>query len=177
MRFHFNSITEESEGHYIYEYHTQKRAVKTLGYALLAGIAGTLRIWNDASSTRLVLFWVGVFTLSKIVDFIIDKTDIAGRSISVKFVSKFPHYVFTDITWMLKNNKKNFMLGEIIEGATDSYGKRIEIGIGSLSAKKIRKADFTKETLKEAIEQQRELEHAWSERTGERYPDLEMPKR
>lgn len=177
MKFHFNSITEDSEDNYIYEYHTQKKPIKTLGYFTLAGIAGTFRIWSDASITKLVLFWVGVFIISKLVDLVIDKTDITGRSVSVKFVSKFPHYVFTDIMHMLKSNGKNFMLGEIIEGATDSYGKLIDTGIGSLSAKKIRKADFTKETLERALEQQRELEHAWSERTGERYPDLGMPKR
>jgi len=100
-----------------------------------------------------------------------------SKSVCICFKSRYPHYVLEDILWMLKCTDQNFKLGEIISDASDQWGTIVDIEIGTLQASKIEKANFTSDVLDQALDDQELLETKWSEATGERYPNLGMPKR
>jgi hypothetical protein len=178
MKIHFNSI-ERNGDKYIYEYHTVKTGnfKSTLGYLTIAGIIGSFKVVNEQGWLYLIPFWIAIIVLSKILDWIIKKWVVQSKSIKIQFKSKYPHYVLDDILWMLKNSNQSSRLGDIISNASENFGQEINIKIGQLSVKKIISANFSKEILNQAIDQQNQLEKEWSSRTGIKYPDLEMPKR
>lgn len=178
MKIHFTRIERQGD-EYIYEYHTQKNGgfKSTLGYFSLAGIIGSFKIVSEKGWLYLIPFWITVFGISKIVDWVIKKWVEQGESVKIQFTSKYPHYVLEDIIWMLKHLNKNHQLGEIISNASENFGQKVDIEIGVLSAMKINSANFSKEILNQAVDQQTELEVEWSTRTGIKYPDLGMPKR
>jgi predicted nucleic-acid-binding Zn-ribbon protein len=178
MKIHFNSIELKGD-EYIYEYHTQKNRNfrSTLGYLTIAGLIGSFKVVSEKGWLYLIPFWIVVFVLSKITDWIIKKWIIQSKSVKISFISKYPHYVLVDIFWMLKCTNQNFKLGEIITNASEKWAKEIDIEIGKLYAIKINKAKLTREVLDRALDQQEELEQKWSEKTGRKYPNLGMPKR
>ena len=178
MKVHFNKIERKGE-EYIYDYHTQKNGnfKSTFGYFSIAGIIGSFKVVSETGWLYLIPFWIAVFTLSKLIDWIIKKWGVHNEAVKLRFISKYPHYVFDDILWMLKNLNQNFLLGDIISNASESFGQEIDIEIGRLSVMKINSANFSNEILNQAVDQQIELEKEWSSRTGIKYPDLGMPKR
>jgi hypothetical protein len=178
MKIHFNSIKQDGDN-YIYEYHTKKNEnfKSTFGYLAIAGIIGSFRVVSEKGWLYLLPFWILVFILSKVLDWFIKKWVIQSKSVKVRFISKYPHYVMEDILWMLKCTNQNFQLGEIISSASDYWGNEIDIEIGIISAMKTNKANFSREILNKAVDQQEELEEKWSSRSGLKYPDLRMPKR
>ena len=178
MKIHFNGIERKGD-EYIYEYHTQKNGgfKSTIGYLSLAGIIGSFKVVSEKGWLYLLPFWIAVFGLSKIIDWIIKKWVAQSESVKLRFTSKYPHYVLEDILWMLKHSKKKYLFDDIISNTSESFGQEIDIEIGVLSALKINSANVSKEILSQEVDQQSELEKEWSSRTGIKYPDLGMPKR
>lgn len=178
MKIHFNNISQQ-DNKYIYEYHTQKseKITSTFGYFALAGLIGSFKIVSEKGWIYILPFFFIVFILSKLVDWIINSWTNKSTPIKIQFVSKYPHYVLEDILWMLKITNQNFLFGEIITKASEEFGQELDIQIGKLSAMKIGFANFSSETLRNAVEKQDELEQEWSGITGVDYPDLGMPKR
>ena len=178
MKIHFNSI-KRNGGKYIYEYHTDKNGnfKSTFRYLSIAGIIGSFKVVSEKGWLYLIPFWIVFIVLSKTLDWIIKKWIVQKNSVKIQFISNYPHYVLEDILWMLKSSNQNFRLGDIISNASESFGEELDIKIGHLSAKRISSANFSKEILNQAIDQQSELEEEWSSRTGIKYPDLEMTKR
>jgi hypothetical protein len=181
MKFHLNSISKNGDN-YSYEYHTdnkEKNFKSTLSYFALAGVIGSFKVVSDPERGWLFLFpfWILVFVLSKVFDWGIKKWVIPSKPVMLRFVTRYPHYVLTDIFWMLECTKQDFQLDRIISNASDEWGSELDINIGTLSAMKSDKGNFSREILNEAIDQQQELKEDWSSSSGLKYPDLGMPKR
>ena len=147
-----------------------------MGYFTIAGIIGSFKVVVEKGWLYLIPFWLAVFVLSKIADWLIKKS-VNNKAVQIRFISKYPHYNMGDILWMLQNTNQNHLLDDIISSASESFGKQIDIQIGKLSAIKISTANFSKEVLDKAMDQQYELQEEWSSKTGQKYPDLGMPKR
>ena len=99
------------------------------------------------------------------------------KPVSFRFISKYPHYMATDILWMLDCTNQHLKMDDLLSKAGDTWSEKIDIKIGELTVMKIDKANFTREVLEQAVGQQTELESEWSNQTGIDYPDLNMPKR
>jgi hypothetical protein len=159
MKAHFNSIIQDGDK-YIYEYHVLKHDnfKSSFGILALAGVLGSLKVVNERGWLALIPFWILIYLISKIYDFVAKKWFHSGKSVKLKFISHLPHYWFPDILWMLKCTNQNYRLGEIIANATENWSDdEIDIKIGKLSAIKINRANLSNFVLDKAVDDQENL--------------------
>lgn len=100
----------------------------------------------------------------------------------ISFKSKLPHYVFTDILYILKMklHNENKYIEDIIEAKIE-----IDLQIGLLSFSEFTESDLKKYSKKKenwqkyldsALDKQEEFEKEYEEKHGG-HPDLNLPKR
>ena len=176
MKTFLYSIKQDKDS-YIYEYHHKdSKSFKTFGLLSIAGLIGSFQVVNENGWLYLFPFWIIIFIISKIFNWIIEKID-NSKFVCLRFISKYPHYNFNDILWMLKYTDQSVQLGDEISSASDDWGKEIDIDIGKLSTMQISNTSYSHEKLRKIVDEQMELQDKWSLNTGLKYPDLGMPKR
>jgi len=102
---------------------------------------------------------------------------IFKKPVHIRFISNFPHYVLEDIFWMLKCNGQSQAFSDSIYAASSEWSNGLDVEIGILKFRTAKEVDLSFQALKNAVKQQGILEKEWSELTGEKYPNLGMPKR
>lgn len=177
MKIHFNGITQNPNEVYVYHYHSriQGEKISVLGLFTLAGIAGSMKIVGEKGWIYLIPFWILVFSIAILMNWLINLGK--SKSVLVRFESAIPHYTAADIIWMLEVHNLVTEFESSMERVGESFGNSIDIEIGKLSMKKIPKANFSAKVLDQAWGEQQKLKREWSEKTGEKYPKLNMPKR
>ena len=179
MKYHFNSI-EQNANQYIYRYHAMlyEGYRSTLWYFSIAGIIGSFGVVKEKGWQYLIPFWIFIYLLSKVANWVLKKWIVRKNYVEIKFTSNLPHYVMTDVLWILGQEKQYNRFRELIKNASENWeGGMVDISAGRLCARRINKANLTRDVLEMALYQQTLFEKKWSEETGRNYPHDEIPWR